>query len=265
MFMLIILCVVIIYICLFLFAFFYSDKMIFVPERLNYKDPADIIKLKTANNETIVASYLNNPQAKYTILFSHGNTHDLGSAMGMAKDLYNMGFSVFLYDYLGYGLSSGKPSEQNSYLSINAAYDYLTQNLKIKPSNIILYGHSLGAAVSLDLAVRQPAAALILQGPFISAFRVKTRITLIPFDKFNSLAKVVKLKMPLMVIHGTNDKTIPFWHGKKLYDTANTDKYFYVISGAGHSPDLDTAEYKQEIQKFLKLIRKQRSSKRTSM
>lgn len=247
--------IVIIYMCLVLFAFFYSDKMIFMPQHLSYKDSADIIKIKTANNGTIAATYLNNPQAKYTILFSHGNTHDLGSAMGMAKDLYSMGFSVFLYDYLGYGLSSDKPSEKNSYLSIDAAYDYLTRNLKVKPGNIILYGHSLGAAISVDLAVRKLVAALILQGPFVSAFRVKTCITLVPFDKFNSLAKITKLKIPLMVIHGTNDKTIPFWHGKKLYDTANTDKYFYIIPGAGHSPDLDTAKYNNEMQKFLHLIR----------
>lgn len=243
------------YISLFLFAVFYSDKMIFVPQHLSYKDSANIIKIKTTNNETIAATYLNNPKAKYTILFSHGNTHDIGSAMGMANDLYNMGFSVFLYDYLGYGLSSSKPSEKNSYLSINAAYDYLTQNLKIKPSNIILYGHSLGAAVSVDLAVRRSAAALILQGPFASAFRVKTYITLVPFDKFDSLAKITKLNMPLMVIHGTNDNTIPFWHGKKLYDTANVVKYFYTIPGAGHSPHLDTVEFKNEMQNFLNLIK----------
>lgn len=251
----IILWLIITYTSLFLFAIFYSDKMIFVPQHLSYKDSANIIKIKTADNEIIAAAYLNNPKAKYTILFSHGNTHDLGSAMDMAKDLYNMGFSVLLYDYLGYGLSSGKPSEKNSYLSINAAYDYLTQNLKIKPSNIILYGHSLGAAISVDLAVRRPAAALILQGPFISAFRVKTYITLVPFDKFNSLAKITKLKIPLMVIHGTNDNTIPFWHGKKLYDATNADKYFYAISGAGHSPHLDTVEFQSEVHKFLDLIK----------
>ena len=246
-----ILWLIITYVSLFLFAVFYSDKMIFVPQKLSYQDSDKIIKLKTTNHEIVAATYLHHPQAKYTILFSHGNTHDLGSALGMANDLYNMGFSVLVYDYLGYGLSSGKPSETNAYLSIDAAYAYLRQNLNLKPEQIILYGHSLGAAVTVDLAVRQPVAAVILQGPFVSAFRVKTQVALLPFDKFNNLAKIVKLTVPLMIIHGAKDNTIPFWHGEKLYHAATTDKHFYTMLHAGHSPNIGVAEVGNEIQNFV--------------
>jgi abhydrolase domain-containing protein 17 len=241
--------IVIAYIMLLLFARFFSDRMTFFPPRARYKETADFLKLVTADGKTIFAIYLPNKNAKHTILVSHGNAEDLDSMLPFLRAMHDHGFSVFAYDYHGYGLSDGKPTESNTYLDINAAYDYLTKNLHIAPENIVSYGHSLGAAVALDLAVRKPVAAVILQGAFITAFRVMTRIPIIPFDKFDNFKKITRLKCPLLMIHGTADGIIPFWHGRKLYNAALVPKQFYQVKGAGHNDVLLVAgeEYWQAI------------------
>jgi fermentation-respiration switch protein FrsA (DUF1100 family) len=235
------------------FALFVSDRMIFLPPRADYKDTPDFLKLTTSDGETIYAAYLPNEKAKYTLLVSHGNAEDIGRILPFLQEIHDRGFAVFAYDYHGYGLSSGKPTENNTYLDINAAYDYLTKNLNVAPKDIIIYGHSLGAAVALDLAVRKPVAAVILQGAFITAFRVMTYIPLLPFDKFDNLKKITQLKCPLLMIHGISDGIIPFWHGRKLYKEAYEPKQFYQVKGAGHNDVLSVAgeEYWQTLKDFV--------------
>ena len=230
------------YIILLIAAYFFSDYVIFFPPRIRYQDTANFLKLTTADGETIFAIYLPNKKAKYTILVSHGNAEDLGTMLPFLLAMHDHGFSVFSYDYHGYGLSSGKPTEQNTYLDINEAYDYLTKNLHIAPENIVSYGHSLGGAVALDLAVREPVGKVILQGAFVTAFRVMTRIPIIPFDKYNNLKKITQLKCPLLIIHGTVDGIIPFWHGQKLYAKAKEPKQFYQAENAGHNDVVMIAE-----------------------
>ena len=227
--------IIIAYVLLALFAYFVSDHMIFFPPRSGYKDSHGFIKVMTADGESIFAYYLPNKNAKYTLLVSHGNAEDIGYMIPFFQQMYKHGLSVFAYDYHGYGLSSGKPTEHNTYLDVDAAYDYLTKVLRIAPENIISYGHSVGAAVALDLAVRKPVAAVILQGAFVAAFRVITRIPLLPFDKFDNLKKIGVLKSPLLMIHGTADNVIPYWHGQKLYDAAKVSKQFYSVKNAGHN------------------------------
>lgn len=237
-----------------LFAYFVSDHMIFLPPRSGYENPEDFLKLTTADGETIYAVYLPNKAAKYTLLVSHGNAEDIGYLSPLLQEMRSHGFAVFAYDYHGYGLSTGKPTERNTYLDIDAAYNYLTNSLGVLPKNIVVYGHSVGAAVALDLAVREPVGAVILQGAFVTAFRVMTRIPLIPFDKFDNLKKIKQLKCPLLIIHGTVDNIVPLWHGKKLYHAATVPKYFYQVENAGHNDIVMVGgkEYWRTIQNFVR-------------
>lgn len=246
--------VLIAYIALLGIAYFLSDQMIFIPPKSGYYDSEQYLKLTTADHNTIFASYLPHKNAKYTILFSHGNAEDIGYLQPFFKKMHQSGFAVFGYDYHGYGLSTGKPTERNTYLDIDAAYDYLTKVLHVSPENIIVFGHSVGAAVSLDLAVRKPVAAVILQGAFVTAFRVVTKIPIIPFDKFANLRKIKQLQQPLLMIHGTNDTIIPFWHAQKLYGNAVSKKKFYVVKNAGHNDIVNVAgeEYWETISDFVR-------------
>lgn len=217
-----------------IYVFFFANDLIFYKFKPSYKDNENIIKITTADGAIISAIYLPNKKATYTVLVSHGNAEDLGHISSFLQTFQAQGFAVFAYDYHGYGTSTGKPSEKNSYADINAAYDYLTTKLHVPPDRIILYGRSIGAAVAIDLAVRKPIAGLIIESPFLTAYRTVTQIPLFPFDKFNNLAKIKKIKVPILVIHGKQDREIPFWQGKKLYEIANPPKQNYWVE-AGHN------------------------------
>jgi hypothetical protein len=248
--------IIIIYFALSLFAFFFADKMIFLPPSASYSDNANVIKIKTSANHLISAVYLFNKHAKYTILVSHGNAEDLGFIYPFLQELRAQGFSVFAYDYSGYGTSEGISSEKNSYDDIKSAYDYLVNDLGISSQNIILYGHSIGAAVSLDLATKSKVAGIIMESPFVTAFRVVTVFPILPFDEFDNLAKIQKVKCPLLIIHGEQDTIIPIWHGKELYAKANPIKKAYWVPDAGHNDIAYKAgeSYWQTIKEFVNSI-----------
>jgi fermentation-respiration switch protein FrsA (DUF1100 family) len=216
-------------------AWFYSDRMIFLPPAPSYSDRPEILKVPTEGGERIAAIYLANPAATYTLLFSHGNAEDLGSVVSLLPGLAHLGFSVFAYDYSGYGLSDGTPSERRVYADIDGAYDYLTGPLHVPPQRIIAYGRSLGAGAAVDLAARRPVGGLILESPFLSAFRVMTRVPLFPFDKFRNAGKIGRVRCPLLVMHGEADEIVPLWHGRQLFDKAPGPKIFVAIPGAHHN------------------------------
>jgi len=216
-------------------AWFYSDRMIFLPPPPSYSDRPEILKVPTEGGERIAAIYLANPVAAYTLLVSHGNAEDLGSVVSLLPGLAHLGFSVFAYDYRGYGLSGGTPSERRVYADIDGAYDYLTGQLHVPPQRIIAYGRSLGAGAAVDLAARRPVGGLILESPFLSAFRVITRVPLFPFDKFRNADKIGRVRCPLLVMHGEADEIVPLWHGRQLFDKAPGPKIFVAIPGAHHN------------------------------
>src|SRR4029077_17108548 len=172
------------YLGLFLFAYFLSDSMIFLPHPSSYQDSPEVLKITTAGGKKISAVYLANPAAKFTFLVSHGNAEDLGDDRYWLEDLRRAGFSIFAYDYEGYGTSEGKPSEAALYEDEAAAYEYLAVNLNTPPDRIIIFGRSVGTGPATYIAAKRPSAGLILQSPFVSTFRVLTRIPLLPFDKF---------------------------------------------------------------------------------
>jgi abhydrolase domain-containing protein 17 len=212
-----------------------SDRMIFLPPAPSYRDMPDVLRLPTAGGERIAGLHLRIPAATYTMLLSHGNAEDLGLVRPLLPVLGDLGFSVFAYDYRGYGLSEGVPSEPNVYGDIDAAYDHLTRELRVPPERIILYGRSLGAGAAVDLAARRFVGGLILESPFLTAFRVLTRVPLLPFDKFRNVDKIGRVRCPVLIMHGEADEIVPVWHGRKLFERAPGPKMFVVIPGAHHN------------------------------
>nr|WP_310484023.1 alpha/beta fold hydrolase [Chamaesiphon sp. VAR_48_metabat_403] len=205
-----------IYTCFALYIFIRSDDLIFLPQPASYQDTKDILKLPISNTENISAIYLPNSQSAYTLLYIHGNAEDLGDIRPILDRLQSWGFSVFAYDYRGYGTSNGKPSEANAYQDADIAYTYLTQQLKISPQQIIVYGHSIGGGSATELATKKPIAGLVLESTFTSAFRVIVPFPLLPFDKFSTLDKLPQIHSPILIMHGGADRVIPFQHGQLL-------------------------------------------------
>jgi hypothetical protein len=216
-------------------ALFFADSLIFQPQRSSYADNPGILKITSGNGKKISAVYLPNPDARFTLLVSHGNAEDLGDIRKWLEDMRQAGFSVFAYDYQGYGTSEGKPSEKAAYEDESAAYDFLALNLGTPPDHIILFGRSIGTGPAVQLATRRPAAGLVLQSPFLSAFRVLTRVPLLPFDRFPNYKRINHVHCPVLIMHGTKDSIIGIWHGKKLFELANEPKQFVAVAGADHN------------------------------
>ena len=187
------------------------------------------------------------------ILYSHGNGEDLGHLMAFLEETSEKGFEIIAYDYPGYGLSEGKPSESGCYEAIDATYRHLIDELKIDPSRIILWGRSLGSGPSCYLASRSEVGGLILETPFLSAFRTVTEIPVLPWDRFRNMERLDDIHCPSLVIHGEMDEVVPFRHGKKLYRGLPEPKTFLEIGNASHNDfrEIGGSKYESAIRDFL--------------
>jgi fermentation-respiration switch protein FrsA (DUF1100 family) len=212
----------------------FAERLIFQPPRERYARTPEILLIPRAGGGSIAAVHLQNPQARYTVLFSHGNGEDLGHDLPFLRELRDAGFSVLAYDYSGYGLSTGRPTERAAYADVDAAYDYLT-HVGVPPERIIAHGRSLGGAVAADLASRRPVAGLVLESTFTTIFHVVRSYPVVPFDRFRTVDKLPRICAPLLVMHGTDDEVVPYWQGRRLYDLAHGPKRSLWVDGAGHN------------------------------
>lgn len=194
------------------------------------------------------------PTARYTILFSHGNAVDLGQMSSFYIGLsVRINCNIFSYDYSGYGISSGKPSERNMYADINAAWQALRTRYGINPENIILYGQSIGTVPTVDLASRFEVGAVILHSPLMSGMRVAFPLIkrTCCLDVFTSIDKVPRITSPVLVIHGTEDEVIDFSHGLAIYERCPRTVAPLWVEGAGHN---DIELYTQYLDRLKKLV-----------
>jgi abhydrolase domain-containing protein 17 len=242
------------------YVYFRADSIIFLPQPASYVDTNDILKIQVTLSEKISARYSPNAKATYTLLYIHGNAADIGDFQPVFDLLHRWGFSVFAYDYRGYGTSNGQPSEQNAYQDADAAYGYLTQKLKIPPEKIIIYGQSVGGGSATELAKRHPVAGLVLESTFTSAFRVIVPFPILPFDKFTNQDKLGQIHCPILVMHGGADQTIPIAHGQALYATATGPKMSLWVPEAGHNDFTWVANHRhhQALLAFQQLIQQPR-------
>jgi fermentation-respiration switch protein FrsA (DUF1100 family) len=209
--------------------------VIFLPRPpSSYADTSDIIKLRTEDGASISALHLVNPDARLTILYSHGIAEDLGQLRPFLQSYRDQGFSIFAYDYHGYGTSTGRPSEANTYRDITAAVRYLIERAHVRPESIIAHGRSVGAGAAAYLANEEPIGGLILESAFVSAFRTITRVRLMPFDKFENLERVTHIRCPVLIVHGLEDDIVAPWHGERLYAAAGGPKARLWVDGATH-------------------------------
>lgn len=196
------------------------------------------------------------------MLYLHGNGANIGANAEQANRFRQIGLSVLLIDYRGYGRSPGSPNEQQVYEDAEAGWQYLTQVRQVQPQRLFLYGHSLGGAIAIHLALQQPdAAGLIVQASFTSMRQMvdyEMPRSIFPIDllltqKFDSISRVSELKMPLLYIHGLNDLRVPARMSQQLYDASPDPKQLYLVPDAGHNNVAQVAgiEYLKLIQEFV--------------
>lgn len=235
-----------------------ADRLIFHPPFPGYTKQDNILIIPVTSKETIAAMYRPAEPDSFVLLFSHGNAEDIGQNTDFFELANQHGFGIFAYDYRGYGQSDGKAGEKNTYEDITAAYQYLTETLKIPPRNILILGRSVGSGPSTWLATQKPAAGLILESPFVSAFRVVTKYKILPFDRFDNLSRIKNVKCPVLIIQGKVDEVVGFWHGPALYEAANEPKMNYWVDDAGHNDLLWVAGeiYWKTLKEFTAMISK---------
>jgi len=215
----------------------FADRLIFVPPPASYDATTEgLVRLPTQAGDTVAAVYLPVSDARLTVLFAHGNAEDLGDSRSHLEAYRALGVSVMSFDYPGYGLSTGTPSEKGAYAAADAVYDHLQMELGVQQSRIVVHGRSLGGGVMVDLAARRPVAGLIIESSFVSAYRVMTGIPLVPFDQFRNLAKLSDVGAPVLVIHGSLDEVIAPWHGRRLAGAVpESRRQTLWVDGAGHN------------------------------
>ena len=187
-----------------------------------------------------------------TVLFMHGTNYN-ASDMWATEDIAQLfgefvrglGCRLFVFDYRGYGQNHGEPTELGTYLDAAAALACLHQREEIDPLRIVFYGFSLGTGIAVELALHEPNAGLVLRAPYTSvrdmilerAPRLRTPLALAPWlprTRYDSAAKIPHLPVPLLVMHGDEDETVPYRMGQRLYELAPEPKRFVTLTGAAH-------------------------------
>ncbi|XP_055803848.1 uncharacterized protein LOC129872920 [Solanum dulcamara] len=223
------------------------------------KENVDVLKLPTKKGTEIVAVYIRNPAAILTVLYSHGNAADLGQMYGLFTELSHLlRVNLMGYDYSGYGRSSGKPSEQNTYADIEAAYRCLEETYGVKEEDVILYGQSVGSGPTLDLASRlSRLRAVVLHSPILSGLRVMYAVKRTYwFDIYKNIDKIPLVECPVLIIHGTADDVVDCSHGKQLFELSK-QKYEPLWVKTGNHCDLELfPEYIIHLKKFISAIEK---------
>jgi len=196
-----------------------------------------------------------------TILYLHGNYRNIGLRPDYILRLHELGYNQLLVDYRGYGKSTGGwPSEAKVYEDAEAGWKYLLEKRGAKPGRTFIYGHSLGGAIAIDLAVRHPeAAGLIVESSFTSMSAMgELNYGFLPIAKlldqrFDSIAKISQLKIPLLVMHGTADRKIPWQMGRELFEKAPEPKRVSYIEGGEHSniAAVNWPEYRKAVSSFV--------------
>ncbi len=225
----------------------FEKHLIYFPMRAHDVTPSALglgyeeVELRAEDGVRLHGWFLPVKGSQLTVLVCHGNagnvSHRLDRALLMQSRLK---VDTLLFDYRGYGKSQGSPDEEGTYRDARAAYRWLIAR-GLGPERVVLFGESLGSAVALQLALEVEARALVLESPFASipamARAVYPLLPLWPFvrTRYDNAAKIARLRMPLLVMHGERDEIVPFAQGRRVFDEAPEPKRFFAIPGASHN------------------------------
>jgi fermentation-respiration switch protein FrsA (DUF1100 family) len=198
-------------------------------------------KLPTQDGALIHAWRVRAATPRGAVVLCHGNAGNIASRIEKAHAFVSGGFDVVLFDYRGYGLSTGEPSEEGTYLDAEAAWTKLVES-GVAPERIVAFGESLGGAVAVELARRRRVGAVVVEDTFTSLTDMAGRVypwlptRLLLRTRYASADKIGALDVPVMVIHSRDDELVPFAQGRALYDAAREPKQFVETRGSHNGP-----------------------------
>lgn len=259
--------IVFLYIIILVMAFIFQDKLIFFPQKLdkdyryNLSDNDKEVFIATGDGKLINGILFHRPGNQQVILYFHGNDGSLDSWQERGAEILALNSDLLIIDYRGYGKSEGSYSERGFYEDAHAAYRFLIQS-GYNPNQIIAYGRSLGTGVAAQLAITEKVKALILESPYTSFpdLANEKMSWLLPKlllrYRLNTLERVGQIKVPVLIIHGSNDELIPSVHGQRVYDAVLSPKKLLLINGGGHNNLSQFHEHFEGIRDFMSSLTK---------
>lgn len=217
---------------------------------------------RASDGTELHAWYFQQDASKKTVLLSHGNTGNISGRPALLEAILKSGVNLFAYDYRGFGRSLGEPSVDGVIDDACSAHDFLVKEMNTQTKDLVLYGESLGVAVSCQLSSRRESAGLILQSGFSSLSKIsKHHIPLMhlyppalyPQPPLDNVKILSRQHPPLLIVHGHKDSVVPFSHGKLLYESAVGKKRFVDFPEAEHSdiPIVAQERFVSTIRQFL--------------
>ena len=226
--------------------YFAQRRLTYFPDT-NRVAPADMglgsvgeITFATPGGEKILAWYAKAKPGQPTLLYFHGNGGSLASRAERIRKYAALGRGVFMMTYRGYGGSTGEPSEAANIADAKLAYDTLVK-AGVAGTDIILYGESLGSGVAVQVAAEKQAAGLVLDAPYTRLVDVAAGrypwvpVRLLMRDRYDSARYLPDLKLPLLIVHGDQDQTVPVEMGRRVFELAGGPKEIAILKGAGHN------------------------------
>ncbi len=202
----------------------------------------------------------NSPRAHLVYLICHGNGGNISHRLGLCAALLETGAGAFIFDYRGYGQSHGRPGEEGTYRDAQTAHMWL-RSKGFRGEDIIAFGESLGGGVVSELALRETVGAMVLQSTFTSIPDIGAElfpwlpVRLISAIKYDTRAKLPRIKAPVLVMHSRTDDLVGFHHAEKNFAAANEPKTFCELRGAHNEAAWEQAEFRDTLGKFLQRMK----------
>ncbi|MEM6741330.1 MAG: alpha/beta fold hydrolase [Pseudomonadota bacterium] len=195
--------------------------------------------LATQDRETLVAWYAPADQGRPTLLFLHGNGGEIGDRSARFAAYRDAGLGVLFLSWRGFGGSTGSPSEEGFVTDARTAYDWLLAQ-GLAPQDLAVVGESLGTGVAVQLAAAQEVGALVLGAPYDAAVEIAEMrypwlpVRVLMHDQYRSIEHIAAVTAPTLILHGTQDRVIPYASGRRLYDATTAPTTFMTLEGVGH-------------------------------
>jgi fermentation-respiration switch protein FrsA (DUF1100 family) len=216
------------------------------------------VTITTSDGVNINGWFVPTPRPRGTLLFFHGNAGNISNRLDSIEIFRELGLSVFIIDYRGYGNSGGRLSFQGVALDALAAWKYLTQTRGVSPGDIVVFGRSIGGAIAMELMRSVKPRALILESTFSSLpdmVRVQFLAPAARFvigDVWNSSEAAANLTAPVLCLHSPDDGIVPYRLGRRLYEAVASEKTFVELSGGHNVGFLESIDvYRPALDKFL--------------
>ncbi|NTV45401.1 MAG: alpha/beta fold hydrolase [Chlorobiales bacterium] len=243
--------------------YFLQRHLIYYPTKRLSATPEKIglqyesVYLNTDDSLRIHGWYVPSENPVGSLLFLHGNAGNISDRLELIRIYNRLSLNVFIIDYRGYGLSEGEPTEEGTYLDAEAAWKYLTDDRKVDPSEIVIFGRSLGGGVATWLATRHTPRALILESTFTSIPELAAEVY--PYlparwlarTQYNNLRNLKSIQCPLLLVHSCEDDVVPYDHARRLYEAASEPKTLLQIQCDHSLGFLRSKNYEPGVNAFL--------------